>query len=312
MKILVSGIAGDIGFGVGRILQNLEFVSHVLGIDIHSNHPGSLLFDKCDVAPSAINSKYIPWLYDYLEKNEVDIFIPTSEAEIGLISSINKNDFSSTKILISNEFMIDRCLSKNRCLNYLDSINIKIPKHGIVGKDLPSLFPIIIKPNSGRGSQNLMKIKSNIEFKSFLDTRPENFVWQQYLYPDDQEYTCALFRNNKIDLRSLVIKRELSDGFTSKGEIVEDYEIENYIKKIAESFDLEGVMNIQLRLTDTGPVMFEINPRLSSTLVFRDLLGFKDLEWWILSSIGKPIPSYIKPKKGTLFYRGTSELIIEQ
>ena len=70
-------------------------------------------------------------------------------------------------------------------------------------------------------------------------------------------------------------------------------------------------MNIQLRLTDDGPIVFEINPRLSSTLVFRDMLGFKDLEWWIQSKTKQKISSYNKPKAGTLFYRGISEYIVQ-
>lgn len=145
---------------------------------------------------------------------------------------------------------------------------------------------------------------------NFLENCSNDFVWQQYLYPDNQEYTCALFKPDSIDLRSIIIKRELSQGFTLKGEVVENIKIKEYIHQIGESFGLDGVMNIQLRLTDDGPMIFEINPRLSSTLVFRHMLGFKDLEWWILSKIGKPVTPYDKPQKGTLFYRGIQELII--
>ena len=69
-------------------------------------------------------------------------------------------------------------------------------------------------------------------------------------------------------------------------------------------------MNIQLRMTEQGPMLFEINPRLSSTLVFRDMLGFSDLQWWIYSQLDQEIPKYHKPKAGTLFYRGIAEYII--
>ena len=86
--------------------------------------------------------------------------------------------------------------------------------------------------------------------------------------------------------------------------------IDKYIKKVAEIFQLDGAMNIQLRMTKQGPMLFEINPRLSSTLVFRDMLGFSDLQWWIFSMSDQKIPAYQKPKTGTLFYRGVAEYII--
>ena len=43
------------------------------------------------------------------------------------------------------------------------------------------------------------------------------------------------------------------------------------------------MLYIQLPMTKQGLMLFKINPRLSSTLVFRDMLGFADLQWWIFS-----------------------------
>ena len=311
MRILVSGVAGDIGFGIGKILRNLSFVTHIYGIDVHNNHPGKILFDECYIVPAASNPDYISRLSDLIYKNKIDIFIPSSEAEIELFSSLDKKNISSAKVLLSNSSMVNECLSKHKCLTFLKSVGIKTLRYGLVGSDEPTRYPVIVKPNSGRGSKGIKKIQSKEEFIKLLDNCPDNFVWQQYLYPDDQEYTCAIFKSDGIDFRSLIIKRELSEGFTSKGEVVENMEIKEYIHKIAESFCLDGVMNIQLRLTDDGPIVFEINPRLSSTLVFRHMLGFKDLEWWIQSKTKQKISLYNNPKVGTLFYRGISEHIIK-
>jgi len=38
-------------------------------------------------------------------------------------------------------------------------------------------------------------------------------------------------------------------------------------------------MNVQLRLTDKGPRVFEINPRFSSTVLMRHRLGYCDVLW---------------------------------
>ncbi|MDB9909844.1 ATP-grasp domain-containing protein [Gammaproteobacteria bacterium] len=310
MKILVSGIGGDIGFGAGRILKKMPSVHHIFGIDIHGDHPGISLFDQCDIAPASNDASYLAWLHDYIDRNEIDIFVPTSEPEITFFCQKNIQKISKAHVLISNIEMVKLCLNKYKCLKFLRSSGIKVPAHGMVGQEIPSHFPIITKPNKGAGSVGINKIISADEYNAFNTPGSNNITWQEYLFPDDQEYTCALFQAEGVELKTLIIKRELSHGFTSKGEIVEDDLIENYIRKVATVLKLDGVINIQLRLTSEGPMLFEINPRLSSTLMFRDLLGFSDLQWWIFSTMGQKISSYKKPMKGTLFYRGITEYIV--
>ena len=57
------------------------------------------------------------------------------------------------------------------------------------------------------------------------------------------------------------------------------------------------------------PVVFEINPRFSSTILFRHLLGFKDMEWSIQEFLGEEISNFIKPQVGKCFYKGYNEYI---
>ena len=45
-------------------------------------------------------------------------------------------------------------------------------------------------------------------------------------------------------------------------------------------------MNIQLRMKDGIPFIFEINPRFSSTVYIRSIIGFPDLEDWIRHKTG--------------------------
>ena len=48
-------------------------------------------------------------------------------------------------------------------------------------------------------------------------------------------------------------------------------------------------MNVQLRLTDRGPRVFEINPRFSSTVLMRHRMGFTDVLWAIEEAEGKTV-----------------------
>ena len=46
MKVLVSGVASNIGFDIGRILKEWNIFEILYGVDISEDHPGSLIFDE--------------------------------------------------------------------------------------------------------------------------------------------------------------------------------------------------------------------------------------------------------------------------
>lgn len=310
MKILVSGVAGDIGFGIGRILRKWGICDQLHGIDIHDDHPGRKVFDVCSSAPRASQPIYMDWLRKYLNDNCIDVFIPSSEAELEALACMNGKLNNNTKLLMNEASQIKCALDKHICLNYLGSHGIRVPDHGLVGDDTPSSYPVIVKPRRGQGSKGISQANDESE----LAACSRGYVWQELLLPNDEEYTCALYKSNKIDLRVIIFRRKLSGGLTVSGEVVYNKFIEEYIRSIAGIMDLCGVFNIQLRLTSNGPLLFEINPRLSSTLVFRDMLGFADLRWWLSDTIDLPVnkklSEYIPPPNGTKFYRGSNEYIV--
>ncbi len=85
MNVLVSGVAGDIGFGVGRILRSWNWAGKLYGIDIQADHAGMFVFDDCTLAPKASESSYLDWLEDHIRVNDIKVFIPTSIAFTDLI-----------------------------------------------------------------------------------------------------------------------------------------------------------------------------------------------------------------------------------
>lgn len=306
MNFLVSGVAGDIGLGVCRILRKNfpECVIH--GIDVHSDHPAFFVADVCNIAPMASDAIYISWVQAYVENNKIDIFIPTSEAEISVINQHSLGDSVSCKILINNSVVTETCLDKARCMDLLCRGSIPCPANGVVGLSIPDKFPVVVKPRKGQGSKNIAIIENLCD----LATYNSDYVWQEFLERHEEEYTCAVFVSKVHSCqRILIMKRVLRGGFTDRGEVVRDPRIEKYVREISEFLDFDGCINVQLRMTSNGPLLFEINPRLSSTLVFRDIMGFSDLLWWISLIQGNEIDEYTAPRDGLLFYRGVNEYV---
>ena len=169
-------------------------------------------------------------------------------------------------------------------------------------------LPCIIKNRGLTGKGNVELVNSD-SIAYFRQTRPSD-LWQEYLQGD--EYTCGLFGTCTGEFRSIIFKRKLSNGnsgFTASGEVIENNDIQILLDSLALGLDLRGSCNVQLRLTPKGPMIFEINPRFSSTVMFRHKLGFKDVVWSCNEAFGLKSDIYSAPNSGTRFYKGYTEYL---
>jgi carbamoyl-phosphate synthase large subunit len=143
----------------------------------------------------------------------------------------------------------------------------------------------------------------------YRELRPDD-VWQELLLPDDQEYTCGVYRTRRGEVRAMAIRRIWRYGKTVAGEVIEQAEIERYLTLIAERLELLGSINVQLRLTERGPIAFEINPRFSGTVVFRHLLGFEDFLWSLQEARGFGLDPFETVRSGTRFFLGAQHYVV--
>jgi len=308
--VLVSGAAGDIGIGLVRILKDLG-IPKVVGCDIYDDNAGPIICDDFFTLPRANDPQYLEKLKRLIEEQKVALFIPSSEAEIAvLVKETHNNKFHNVPTLIINASVSDITLDKARTVDFLNKIGIAAPWTRQVGQEPPKELPCLFKLRQGQGSKGL-EIVDKQDRVAELSTS-QGAIWQQLLQPDNQEYTCGIFKSRSGEIRTLIMHRELMNGFTGKGKVVFDHEIENYILKIARELDFFGSINFQLRKTPQGPILFEINPRFSSTVVFRHKLGFTDLLWSIEDLFHQPLSPYNAPRAGTTFYRGICEYICDE
>jgi carbamoyl-phosphate synthase large subunit len=310
MKILVTAVAGDIGYGIGRILKAEGVADYIVGCDVHNEHPGALIFDSCEVIESASSSLYIDSLLSVSKKHEIDLIIPTSEPELRFMLREKLLDsVDGIPLLMANEKVLEVGFDKLNTAHFLKTAGLLSPWTKIVGEEIPDDIPCIIKPRSGRGGEGVALVDEG-EVGLYTRTRPGD-IWQEYLQPNDQEFTCGVYCSRNGDIRTIIFRRKLKGGITVYGEVVENDEINKLLVGLVEKLNLLGSINVQLRLTERGPIIFEINPRFSSTVVFRHKLGFEDLIWSINDRLGRSTSKYTRPKVGKKFYRGTEEIIFD-
>ena len=307
MRILVTGCGGEIALGIGRILQRENITSSIIGCDIHDDHAGTFVFNRVEIISRADSRTYLDSVNCLINKYHIDVVIPTSEPELRVLVNNELYEKVASKIIMANPQALEVGFDKLATVEMLKINNLPYPWTMPVKEGNPRELPCIIKSRFGSGSKNVSVVENDmLEYYSIYRQQD---IWQEYLTPDDQEFTCGLFRSASGEIRTITFRRVLKEGHTVSGEVVENNDIDNLLISIANVLKLTGSINVQLRLANNRPVVFEINPRFSSTVVFRHILGFKDLVWCLEDKVKKPISEYFPPTQGTRFYRGDTEYI---
>lgn len=307
LNILVTSCGGDIGQSVGKILKKIGYTS--FGLDISENNAAQFIFDHFEIGLKVSDENYINNLKKFVNTNKIDAIIPVSEPELRFYTK-NFSDcpiIGGAKVVMANHFSRQIGFDKKKTCDFLKDKHLPNPElYTLNSKNIT--FPLIAKPRTGAGSSNIYKVNDFEEFK-FISKKYDDFIYQELLDGQEGEFTCCAYKSQENDIRTISFKRELTGGFSGYGEVVEDSRIDNLLIEIANLLNLKGSINIQLRIHKEMPVVFEINPRFSSTILFRHLLGFKDLEWSLDELFGQDISHYSKPKSGQRFYKGYQEYI---
>ncbi|RYZ87810.1 MAG: ATP-grasp domain-containing protein [Proteobacteria bacterium] len=218
------------------------------------------------------------------------------------------DSFEGVPILYANQFALKVGFDKLATSRFLQDNELPYLKTEIASEAFESFaLPCILKSRQGSGSKNLFVIRDE-ESLRFYATRNPTAILQQLVEGESEEYTCGVFRSPGCGTRSIIFRRKLQGGLTGSGEVVVSDSIRNLLESMAAKLDLRGSINVQLRMRGNTPLVFEINPRFSSTVMFRHKLGFKDLIWSIQDCFNEPVSDYAAPIGKITFFRGAEEV----
>jgi carbamoyl-phosphate synthase large subunit len=259
------------------------------------------------VSPPAEDLSFLGWIKKTVSDFGITFVIPASDAEV--IALLESEDIGAS-VVGPSKSAVDISKDKLATANFFSENEIDGPQTQDIQSVAPTIFPVIVKPRSGRGSRDIYICNHIEELASLRQNFPQSIV-QEMLTPVDAEMTCAVYRSEISGTRVLVMNRRLSGGTTSWIRVVKDDRISRYCEKIADCLNLRGSINIQLINTADGPKAFEINGRFSSTVAMRDQLGFSDLHWSIQEQVYGKICSYVHPKAGTELFRNPIQVVAE-
>jgi carbamoyl-phosphate synthase large subunit len=286
-RILISGIGGDIAQGVATILREARPEIKLLGIDVHDQHGGHLFVDHFLLIPNASSFNYLSSLKKIIKEHKVDAVILMSEPELNAALPLLELE-SDVKWITSGAAVVKAGLDKFKTMQALIKVGIPIPWTILVCDGHPISYPCILKNRAGSGSRAVFIVK-NDEDADYLAKQYPDAIFQELLEPNDREVTCAVYRRKDGRVSTLLMLRRLTGGFTGWAKVIKDDAATRMCETIAKGLNLQGSMNVQIRLTEEGPRVFEINPRFSSTVLMRHRLGFSDVLWAIDEAEGKLI-----------------------
>lgn len=303
-NILITGVGGrSIGSGILHALLRSNSSSkdkwniHVADADGFSW--GLYMVSNAVKVPLAAKPEYLPFMLDYVKKNNIDAILPGTEIETEILLK-NKEKFSCP--IIANDLaliplMMDKFAAEEKLkelkIDYIETAALRDWK--IIEEKYG--FPLIVKPTKGTGgSRGLNIVTSEKELLDIIDTYTDASApcVQPYIGTEDDEYTVGILSDkdgNLID--SIVLKRKLiglsllqskkfedkniaiSTGY-SQGYFVKDEQVSKFCEELAIKLKSKGPLNLQLRKHNGKIFVFEIHTRFSGTTTFRADVGFNE------------------------------------
>lgn len=306
MKFLVTAANGDIGEAIGRILRETWPEAALDGADLGDPWPASALFDTVHVLPPGDDPAYGDALAALARKIGADWVIPVSEPELRHLAE-TRGPADDLPMLMLPRGLITTFLDKLETANWLARQGIPAPRTAPLAEAGVGDLPLFVKRARGHGGRDTEIVRSAARLEIVKAETSAAFIAQELLEPADREYTCAVFRAGD-SLRTVTMRRLLDGGTTVRIDVERHSVIDEVLAAIAGAANLEGSLNVQLRLTENGPRVFEINPRYSGTVIMRHKIGFRDLVWSIEARQGRRPPDFAPPV-GTRVFRQSREVV---
>ena len=316
-RVLVTAGGGGVGQSVIKAIklanERYKRKYTIYTTDINPLSAGLYRVDKGFLVPAAKDPEYIDKLVEIALREKIDIVIPASDPELPVLST-NKSIFyeNGVEILVGNPESIKIGYDKWATYLFLKENGFDYPKTALPSEIDEILaetgFPLLIKPRYGSGSVGVNIAENLDELKFYIRKTPDPII-QEYLQGDEYTTGVLIDKDGEV-VGSISLKRELKKGATFRAVVGDFPEIRRIAEKIALSTGLIGPVNIQMKLTERGPVVFEINPRFSGTTVVRAYAGFNEPDIIIRNVLFDEKVTDVNYETGIVMMRYLNELFI--
>lgn len=268
-------------------LKRLGLKGNVITTDMSCLSPGLYFGTKHYIVPLTTDEQYIPIIKSICFKERIHLLIPTIDDELPLFGKY-RDDFSAVgiRVAVSNAQTGLLCNDKYASARFLSDKGIASAKSWLPGSLHPSAlrYPLFLKPRNGRGSVGAFTIRNERELRFFMNY-VQNPVVQEYL--EGKEYTIDLLADFEGNVISVVPRERMvvRAGVTDRGRTLNHGAMIDLAVRTAEALNIHGPANIQVKLHNDIPTIFEVNPRFSGGIPLTIAAG-ADFPAWLIEMAG--------------------------
>lgn len=308
--MLVTGVGAVIGYGVLKSLRQSGYAVKLIGMDIYPDAVGQYWCDHFEPAIRTDSPKYISFLLSIIEKHNVDLVIP------GIVQDVTKMSMerqllqeSSARFVLNTPALV--AMSNDKWLTHLKLCGLGLPAiKSYVDGTFESIasdigLPMLMKPRRSYASKGIQQITTRDDFEHWKNKMGDNFMVQQLIGSNEEEYTAAAFGfGDGTCSEKIIFRRVLSgEGSTAKATVVDDPGISEQIDTLVKFFQAEGPTNFQFRRHQGTMYLLEINPRMSSSTSIRTAFGYNEarmcLEYYLQNK--RPVAGPIRGGRALRF-----------
>lgn len=296
INVLVTGSGSLYGVAIVQSLLKSKLPCRLICCDTDPMTLGCYLGDRAYLVPPVNERKaWLDKMTTICQREKIAAVFIGSSHEVPLFAEFRGRITAATgaKIFVHPWTVIKKCTDKWQTMIFLKQKGFYHPRTMQWPGDNPKLsrflqevsLPVVAKPRFGAGSEGVVVLKEEQEIKDFLADKKQ-YLLQEYLPDTDGEFTVGICVGAKGKvLSSIALKRTLRDGMTMAALSGPYEDICHYCERVAVSLGAYGPLNIQLRLKQQSPYIFEMNPRFSSSTGMRIALGVNEPELLLRSEI---------------------------
>jgi carbamoyl-phosphate synthase large subunit len=236
----------------------------VIVTDVNPLSPAVHVADRWYHVPMATAPDYLDAVAGICEAESIGLIVPTIDDELELFGKAS--DWFASQgvcVAVSPEPTSRICNDKLATGQHLRACGIRSAETRLPA-DVPATarYPLFVKPRFGRGGVGAFPINNKKDFR-FFSEYVEAPVIQEYL--DGPEFTIDVLCNFEHQPIAVVPRERVvvRSGVMDRGRTVRDESLIKLAEDTAAILPFSGAVNIQCRVVDGQPTVFEINARFS-------------------------------------------------
>jgi carbamoyl-phosphate synthase large subunit len=273
----------------GRLLRQPTMV---YGTDVSWLAPAMHIVDRAVQIPPIENPRYIPSLLQLVEKQKIDLVVPTIDTDLPKLSAgREKFERLECRILVSPPETVEICQDKVKTFEWLTAAGLSTPAtwtYEEFQKRRRFRFPYFIKPRFGSASLGARRVGSMEELWAFAPLVPNPLIQE---FAEGVEHTLDVYLGFDGVVKCVVPRRRIDVrwGEVCKGQVVKDTGLMAVGRRVAEALPGPiGVWTVQTMRDRDGRIqVIEINPRFGGGAPLSIAAGAHFPKWLLTELQGR-------------------------